>query len=200
MEDSSWEVKPAYLVRDAGVCMCCWTQVQLRTTKFSSVQSLSCVRHPEANNLRGKCQWKERCFNQRSQQSGEKVDLCTDTSCEDSTQPYRFLKGKTGGKNLSESSRQEVGFFSILHCVQTGWLCLQMLSCLHDLPAGLLSGLSGVDNYSFCFLVYLAAMGFSCSMQDVVPWPRMESSPPALRARNLNHWTTVEVPTELLIF
>ena len=64
------------------------------------------------------------------------MDLCTDTSCEDSAQPYQFLKGKIGGKNLSESSRQELGFSIILHCVQTGdfvFRCyLACMICLQD--------------------------------------------------------------------
>ena len=47
--------------------------------------------------------------------------------------------------------------------------------------------------------IYLAMPGLSCSMQDLVPWPEIEPGPPALRAWNLNHWTTREVP-EVIIF
>lgn len=53
------------------------------------------------------------------------------------------------GKNLSESLRQEVGFYIILHCMQAGWLSLHMVSCLGDLPEGLLRGLLEVVNWSF---------------------------------------------------
>jgi len=34
---------------------------------------------------------------------------------------------------------------------------------------------------------------FSCSLWDLVPWPGLESAPPALEARSLSHWTTREV-------
>ena len=32
----------------------------------------------------------------------------------------------------------------------------------------------------------------SCSMQDLVPWPRIEPRPPALGAQSPSHWTTRE--------
>ena len=57
-------------------------------------------------------------------------------------QPWQFLKGKRG-ENLSEWSRQEVGFCIILHWVLTGWLSLQMVYCLCDLPAGSALGVAG---------------------------------------------------------
>ena len=34
---------------------------------------------------------------------------------------------------------------------------------------------------------------FSCSMWDLVPWPRIKPKPPALGAQRLSHWTTREV-------
>ena len=40
----------------------------------------------------------------------------------------------------------------------------------------------------FFFLINLAALGLSCRMQDLVPWPGIEPRPPALGAWNLNHW------------
>ena len=42
--------------------------------------------------------------------------------------------------------------------------------------------------------IFLAALGLSCSMWDLVPWPGIESRPPALGAQSLSHWTTREVP------
>ena len=50
------------------------------------------------------------------------------------------FKGENGGvgNNLSESSRQEAGFYIILHCIQAGCLSLRMLYCPSDLPAGLI--------------------------------------------------------------
>ena len=41
--------------------------------------------------------------------------------------------------------------------------------------------------------VYLDALGLSCGMWDLVPWPGIEPSPAALGAYSLNHWTTREV-------
>ena len=70
-------------------------------------------------------------FNQKSWQSGEEVDSCPKTSSKDSAQSCWFLRGK---KNLSESSRQEVGFCTLL-CA--GW---QTLFSDVILPAGLLKG------------------------------------------------------------
>ena len=43
-------------------------------------------------------------------------------------------------------------------------------------------------------LIYLAVLGLSCSMWDLVPWPGMEPKPPALGAQSLSYWTTREVP------
>ena len=40
----------------------------------------------------------------------------------------------------------------------------------------------------------MVAPGLSCGMRDLVPWPRIETGPPALGARSLNHWTAREVP------
>ena len=50
--------------------------------------------------------------------------------------------------------------------------------------------------YLFIFIFYLAALGLSCSMRDLVPWPGIEPGPPALGAQSPSHWTTREVPTQ----
>ena len=47
--------------------------------------------------------------------------------------------------------------------------------------------LSGVYFFIFFRLCPMALM-------ILVPWPRIESVPPALEAQHLNHWTTREVP------
>ena len=51
------------------------------------------------------------------------------------------------------------------------------------------------------FFFYLAELGLSCSMWalncciwDLVPWPGIETGPPALGVQSLSHWTTGEVP------
>ena len=41
--------------------------------------------------------------------------------------------------------------------------------------------------------IYLAALGLTCGMRNLVPWPGIEPRPPALEARSLNCWTTREV-------
>ena len=45
----------------------------------------------------GKFSRKEKCFNQKSWQSREKVDACPETNSKDSAHPcHKFLKGKIG--------------------------------------------------------------------------------------------------------
>ena len=46
--------------------------------------------------------------------------------------------------------------------------------------------------------IYLAALGLSCGMWDLVPWWGIEPRPPALEAQSLSHWTTREVPKLIL--
>ena len=77
---------------------CYWTQVHLLTTQKLIIWEASVSR-------------KERCFNQKSWQSGEKVDSCPKTSFENSAQLWQLLKGRMRGKYLSESLSQEVGFW-----------------------------------------------------------------------------------------
>ena len=48
--------------------------------------------------------------------------------------------------------------------------------------------------YVCMYVFYLAALGLSCSMWDLVPCPGIESRPPALGAWTLSHWTTREAP------
>ena len=48
--------------------------------------------------------------------------------------------------------------------------------------------------YLFICLFVLAALGLSCGMQDLVPWPGTEPGPPALGVWRSTHWTTREVP------
>ena len=38
---------------------------------------------------------------------------------------------------------------------------------------------------------YLAALGLSCNIWDLFPWPRTEPEPPALGVQNLSRWTTM---------
>ena len=55
--------------------------------------------------------------------------------------------------------------------------------------------------YLFIWLhwVLVGAFGiFSWSMWDLVPWPGIEPGPPALGAWSLSHWTSREVPTDIL--
>ena len=47
--------------------------------------------------------------------------------------------------------------------------------------------------YLFLF-IYLAVLGLSCGMQDLVPWPGIEPGPPVLGLWSLRHWTTREIP------
>ena len=49
------------------------------------------------------------------------------------------------------------------------------------------------QNIYFHVFIYLAAPSLSCCMWDLVPWPRIEPGPLALRAWSLSLWTTREV-------
>ena len=46
---------------------------------------------------------------------------------------------------------------------------------------------------------YLAALGHSCSMWDLVSWPGIEPRPPVLGVWNLSHWTTRKVPVLMFL-
>ena len=65
------------------ITVCYQTQVQLLVTQ-------------KPINLRGKCAKKEGYFNQKSQQSREKVDSWPKTNSKDSAQPWLLSKGKEG--------------------------------------------------------------------------------------------------------
>ena len=52
-----------------------------------------------------------------------------------------------------------------------------------------------LKNYLF---IYLAALGLSRDMWDLVPQPGIKPRPPALGGRHLSHWTIREVPFLLL--
>ena len=61
-----------------------------------------------------------------------------------------------------------------------------------------------VLNLWFCDLllfkiIYFPALGLSCSMQDLVPWPGIEPEPPALGVWSLSHWTAREVPVTFFL-
>ena len=84
-------------------------------------------------------------------------------------------------------------------CVSPAILCYRQLWVFHGLTV-------------FYLFIYLAAPGlscstwdlccryriFSCSMQDLVPWPGIEPGPSAFGVLSLNHWTIREVPYSLL--
>ena len=44
----------------------------------------------------------------------------------------------------------------------------------------------------------MAALGLSCSMWDLAPWPGIEPGPPALGTQSPSHWTTREVPKSII--
>ena len=48
--------------------------------------------------------------------------------------------------------------------------------------------------FFFLIFIYLAALGLSCSIRDLVPRPGIEPRLPELGAQSLNYWTTSEVP------
>ena len=56
----------------------------------------------------------------------------------------------------------------------------------------------GEKTLTFVFnnYLYLIALGLSCSMWDLVPWPGIEPNTQALGAQSLSHWTTKESESE----
>ena len=53
--------------------------------------------------------------------------------------------------------------------------------------------------FSFFLIIYLAVLGLSCSMWDLVPWPEIKLKPSALGAQSPSHWTTRGVPGFFLL-
>ena len=45
----------------------------------------------------------------------------------------------------------------------------------------------------FKIFIYLTVLHLSCSMWDLVPWPRIKLRPPALGTQNFSDWTTWEI-------
>ena len=101
--------------------------------------------------------------------------------------------------------RPEVSFF-IGPCVLSfhwcsGGRCLQEVPPLYSFPGTL----TGNTLHSCCLkmdsffsplnlLSYLAVLGLSCGMQDLVPQPGIKPRLPALGVWSPNHWTMREVP------
>ena len=50
----------------------------------------------------------------------------------------------------------------------------------------------------FVCLIHLSALGLSCGIWHLVPWPGIDLGPPALGAWSLSHWTTREAPGNIL--
>ena len=59
--------------------------------------------------------------------------------------------------------------------------------------------LAPLSSFKLLF-IYLVALGRSCGMWDLVPWPGIKPGPPALGAQSLTHWTTREVTPNSLSF
>ena len=78
-------------------------QTDLPSVTFSTSELLtmlpnsgSAACHSKANNREASVSRKERCFNQKSRQSGEKVDSCPKSNSEDSCSAMTVFKGKGG--------------------------------------------------------------------------------------------------------
>ena len=52
---------------------------------------------------------------------------------------------------------------------------------------------------SLHLVLVVACRIFSCSIWDLVPWPRIELRPLALGAQNLSHWITREAPKVIVV-
>ena len=63
------------------------------------------------------------------------------------------------------------------------------------LPWGCLSVWMDFLNMDLLLLIYWLCQVFIAACRILVPQPRIEPWPPALRAHRLNHWITREIPT-----
>ena len=83
---------------------------------------------------------KDRCFNQKSQQSGEKVDSCPEMNSKDFLQSWYVFKGKTDGGTESQWVREAEGWVQRgPPQLQAGWLSRCYLACVihqQDCSAG----------------------------------------------------------------
>ena len=52
--------------------------------------------------------------------------------------------------------------------------------------------------FFFWVFIFLTALGLSCGILDLFPWPGIGHKPPALGAQSLSHWATREVPPATL--
>ena len=118
---------------------------------------------------------------------------------------HRNYKGHHCLVSLLTALRPDVSFFIWPRVLFFHWCsggrCLQEVPPLYSFPGTL----TGNALHSCCLkmgsfflplnlLTYLAALGFRCGMQDVVPQPGIKPRFPALGARSPNHWTMREVP------
>ena len=86
-------------------------------------------------------------------------------------------------------------------------MCFSHLRCgnapLDHLPLNRLTTMRkrfrsvGLSAFIFIFKNIYSGI-FSCSMWDLVSWPRIESRPPALRAQSTSPWTTRKVPVGMM--
>ena len=66
--------------------------------------------------------------------------------------------------------------------------------CRHQLVYSTPWSYEEEKSFSFFFqFIYLVALGLSCGMWDLVPWPGIKPGLPALGLRSLSHWITWEV-------
>ena len=82
-----------------------------------------------------------------------------------------------------------VCWFKSLHQL----LSLSILVCFSVLLYGITFA------YSWPAAAFLAVLGLSCSMWDLVPWSGVTPGPPALEAWSLSLWTTREIPLCLFL-
>ena len=73
-------------------------------------------------------------------------------------------------------------------------------------PWGGAPGELGVDKkilevpFLFFFNIYLAVLGLSCRLWDLVSWPGIQPVSPPLGGQSLSHWAIREVPISIYLF
>ena len=109
------------------------------------------------------------------------------------------MKGQNQGVVGRAASLLPSFLFQLLETTSIFWLMapshLQSLQAHHPFEPLLLSSWLLLKLWPSCFpLIYLAALGLSYVMQDLVPPPGIKPWPPALGVWSLSHWTPRKVP------
>ena len=107
---------------------------------------------------------------------------------------------------MTDNSNYFLTFIYLFVCLFV-WLCQVSVAARSIFVAacGIFVVACGIFRCGMRDLLVAACGNFSCSMQthscsmwDLVPWPRIKPRPPALGEQSLSHWTTREILTTVI--